>query len=89
MSTAAKKENTVVLVTSDEGTYTVERAVAEKSGLVKTMMEGECSIPSLMDPIHICDRRTFGRMVDWSGWLDVIRLHAIASYHLMMWPRAR
>jgi hypothetical protein len=61
MSTATKKENTVVLVTSDEGTYTVERAVAEKSGLVKTMMEGGSLI--------MCLFASYDGGVSIAGWM--------------------
>jgi hypothetical protein len=64
MSTATKKENTVVLVTSDEGTYTVERAVAEKSGLVKTMMEGRSLFLALS---CACSRRAMDVYRLWDG----------------------
>jgi hypothetical protein len=37
----ADQKNKVVLQTSDEGSYTVDRTVAEKSGLIKQMIEGE------------------------------------------------
>jgi hypothetical protein len=38
---SADKKAPVVLKASDDGQYTVERAVAEKSGLIKMMIEGE------------------------------------------------
>lgn len=37
---ASEKKDQVVLVTSDEETYTVERKVAERSNLIKSMIEG-------------------------------------------------
>ncbi|RSH81188.1 uncharacterized protein EHS24_008625 [Apiotrichum porosum] len=36
---ASEKKDQVVLVTSDEETYTVERKVAERSNLIKSMIE--------------------------------------------------
>jgi S-phase kinase-associated protein 1 len=38
---AEDKKETIVLVTSDEEQYTVEKKVAERSVLIKSMMEGE------------------------------------------------
>lgn len=44
------KKETVTLVTSDEESFKVEKKVAERSQLIKSMMEGEstsCSFVSL------------------------------------------
>jgi len=38
---ATDKKDTVILVTSDEENFTVERKVAERSVLIKSMLEGE------------------------------------------------
>jgi S-phase kinase-associated protein 1 len=38
---AEAKKDTVVLQTSDDEQFTVERKVAERSALIKSMMEGE------------------------------------------------
>jgi hypothetical protein len=38
---ASEKKDQVVLVTSDDERYTVERKVAERSNLIKSMIEGE------------------------------------------------
>jgi len=38
---ANDKKDTVILVTSDEENFTVERKVAERSVLIKSMLEGE------------------------------------------------
>jgi hypothetical protein len=40
---AEAKKDTVVLQTSDDEMFTVERKVAERSALIKSMMEGESS----------------------------------------------
>lgn len=42
---AEDKKETIVLVTSDEEQYTVEKKVAERSVLIKSMMEGEWACP--------------------------------------------
>lgn len=38
---AEAKKDTVILQTSDDEQFTVERKVAERSALIKSMMEGE------------------------------------------------
>jgi hypothetical protein len=38
---ATEKKAPIILKASDDGSYTVERAVAEKSGLIRTMIDGE------------------------------------------------
>jgi hypothetical protein len=40
----AATKTTLILKASDDGQYTVEKSVAEKSGLIKMMIEGECEI---------------------------------------------
>ena len=40
MATPAEKE-TVILQTSDDEQYTVERKVAERSAMIKIMLDGE------------------------------------------------
>jgi hypothetical protein len=37
----AATKTTLILKASDDGQYTVEKSVAEKSGLIKMMIEGE------------------------------------------------
>lgn len=44
MATTAEKKQPVVLTTSDEEEYTVDRNVAERSLLIKGMIEGESLI---------------------------------------------
>lgn len=41
------KKDTITLVTSDEETYTVQKKVAERSNLIKQMIEGESQLTSL------------------------------------------
>jgi hypothetical protein len=38
---AEEKKDTIVLITSDDEQYTVEKKVAERSQMIKSMMEGE------------------------------------------------
>lgn len=38
---SAEKKDSVVLVTSDDETFTVEKKVAERSNLIKSMIEGK------------------------------------------------
>jgi hypothetical protein len=58
---SADKKAPVVLKASDDGQYTVERAVAEKSGLIKMMIEGEFS------PMNVGSRG--GYWILAAGWL--------------------
>jgi hypothetical protein len=44
----AATKTTLILKASDDGQYTVERSVAEKSGLIKMMIEGEFRLFLLM-----------------------------------------
>lgn len=37
----AEKKQTVILTTSDDEQFTVEKIVAERSAMIKSMMEGE------------------------------------------------
>lgn len=41
---AEVKKDTVILQTSDEEHFTVEKKVAERSALIKSMMEGESAL---------------------------------------------
>ena len=41
---SSENKQQVTLRASDDGTYTVERVVAEKSGLINQMIEGESSL---------------------------------------------
>lgn len=41
MTTSAEKKETVILETSDDEQFTVEKRVAERSAMIKTMLEGE------------------------------------------------
>lgn len=40
-ATMAEKKQTVILTTSDDEQFTVEKIVAERSAMIKSMMEGE------------------------------------------------
>lgn len=40
----AEKKDTVILSTSDDEQFTVERKVAERSMLIKSMLEGEYTL---------------------------------------------
>jgi hypothetical protein len=44
----AATKTTLILKASDDGQYTVEKSVAEKSGLIKMMIEGECELLPLI-----------------------------------------
>lgn len=41
MTTPADKRETVILQTSDDEQFTVEKRVAERSAMIKTMLEGQ------------------------------------------------
>lgn len=41
MTTPADKKETVILQTSDDEQFTVEKRVAERSAMIKTMLEGQ------------------------------------------------
>lgn len=68
----ATTKTTLILKASDDGQYTVDKSVAEKSGLIKMMIEGE-------------RESLFGMMVlllrgqDWRG-LDEIKERWIVDY---------
>ena len=49
---SSENKQQVTLRASDDGTYTVERVVAEKSGLINQMIEGESYFsPCWMDEL--------------------------------------
>jgi hypothetical protein len=80
---AEDKKETIVLVTSDEEQYTVEKKVAERSVLIKSMMEGEwacrsCRVVSgTRLGVYWCSRWVYPDGADCSLYLTGSMLHIL------------